>query len=418
MHPDTGHGAGRFGYSVVAAALHDDHEVARLTEPIRSRLAELGGAEAGVDDDAPHLFVVATGGTERALLDLVDRRHAAGAAGAAEPTVLIAHGGHNSLPASLEALAALVQRGVRGRIAYLPGDDTDRDVIDEAVVDLEVAARLRATRLGLVGGASDWLVASSPPPEVVRRRWGPTVEVVASSRLVDAVAAAPLDETAALGDRFTEPASASTVTPVAIRSAAEVGVALADVVARDGLDAVSVRCFDLLDRPGTSGCVALAALNDDGVVAGCEGDLPSTLAMLWARHLVDRPSWMANPARVDVSANRLVLAHCTIAPSLTDGWGLATHFESGAGVGIGGHLSPQPVTLLRIGGRDLDEVWIADADIVAGGDDPDLCRTQATVELVDRRVDELLDRPLGNHLTVVPGHHAARFERWWQLTIA
>ena len=81
-------------------------------------------------------------------------------------------------------------------------------------------------------------------------------------------------------------------------------------------------------------------------------------------------------------------------------------------------LAPQPVTLLRIGGRDLDEVWIADADIVATGDDPHLCRTQATVELVDRRVDELLDRPLGNHLTVVPGHHAARFERWWRLTIA
>ena len=405
----------RFGYSVVAAGLHDHAEVARLTAPVRDRLAELGGLEAEVDDRAPHLFVVATGGTERSLLELVARRHRSTSP---EPAVLVAHGGHNSLPAALEALAALRQQGQRGRIAYLPGDDTDPDVLEEAVVDLEVVARLRSTRLGLVGGASDWLVASSPSAEVVRRRWGPMVELVEPGRLVEAVASVSDDEASMLGERFRGPATSTTVTSVAVRSAAEVGVALADLVERDGLDAVSVRCFDLLDRPGTSGCVALAALNDDGVVAGCEGDLPSTLAMLWARHLVGRPSWMANPAQVEVAANRLVLAHCTIAPSLTAGWGLATHFESGAGVGIGGHLAAQPVTLLRIGGRELDEVWIADADVVAGGDDPHLCRTQATVELVDRRVDELLDRPLGNHLTVVPGHHAARFERWWRLTIA
>ena len=31
---------------------------------------------------------------------------------------------------------------------------------------------------------------------------------------------------------------------------------------------------------------------------------------------------------------------------------------------------------------------------------------------------ELLDAPLGNHLVLVPGHHAERLERWWRLVIA
>ena len=135
------------------------------------------------------------------------------------------------------------------------------------------------------------------------------------------------------------------------------------------LDAVTVRCFDLLGDPGTSGCLALASLNDEGIVAGCEGDVPSTLAMLLVRYLLGRPSWMANPATVDVDANRLVLAHCTVAPSMLEGFALDTHFESGMGVGIHGHFAHQPVTLLRFGGTDLDECWIVEGDIVANGDD-------------------------------------------------
>ena len=115
--------------------------------------------------------------------------------------------------------------------------------------------------------------------------------------------------------------------------------ALGDVLDDHDLDAVTVRCFDLLGDPGTSGCLALANLNDEGIVAGCEGDVPSTLAMLLVRYLLDRPSWMANPASVDVESNRLVLAHCTVAPSMVDGFSLDTHFESGMGVGIHGHFA-------------------------------------------------------------------------------
>jgi L-fucose isomerase-like protein len=194
--------------------------------------------------------------------------------------------------------------------------------------------------------------------------------------------------------------------------------ALGDVLENDDLDAVTVRCFDLLGDPGTSGCLALASLNDDGIVAGCEGDVPSTLAMLLVRHLLGRPSWMANPAMVDVETNRLVLAHCTVAPSMVDGFALDTHFESGKGVGISGRFAAQPVTLIRIGGSDLEECWIVEGDIVATGDDADLCRTQVTVDLSSGQVGDLLTHPLGNHLVLVAGHHEARLRRWWSMAVA
>jgi L-fucose isomerase-like protein len=412
----------RFGYSVVASSLHDAAAVAELTAPVRSMLGSIGGVQvdpgaAAEFDEAPHVFLVATGGTERAVLDTIAlRREEVGD----EPVILVAHRAHNSLPAALETLAAIQQTDGRGRIVFVTGDaPSDTVALDEALGDVEAMLRMRSTRLGIVGGPSSWLVASSPDAEVVRRRWGPDIVTVDPTRMIE-LTRVPVVPTGALAERFTQVADPvrSTIERGAVNHAMGVRSALGDVLENDDLDAVTVRCFDLLGDPGTSGCLALASLNDDGIVAGCEGDVPSTLAMLLVRHLLGRPSWMANPAMVDVETNRLVLAHCTVAPSMVDGFALDTHFESGKGVGISGRFAAQPVTLIRIGGSDLEECWIVEGDIVATGDDADLCRTQVTVALSSGQVGDLLTHPLGNHLVLAAGHHEARLRRWWSMAVA
>jgi L-fucose isomerase-like protein len=324
------------------------------------------------------------------------------------------------LPAALETLAAIQQSGGRGRIVSLTDRvEADRRALDEAVGDLETIAALRAARLGVVGGPSSWLVASTPAPDVVRRRWGPEVITVEPTRMIE-LTRTPVTPTGVLAERFTSVADPvrSTVERRAVDDAMGVRSALLDVLDNDALDAVTVRCFDLLGDPGTSGCLALASLNDDGIVAGCEGDVPSALAMLWVRHLLGQPTWMANPATLDVDRNEIVLAHCTVAPSMVDSLALDTHFESGMGVGISGRFAPQPVTLIRIGGLDLDERWIVEGDIVAAGDDADLCRTQATIRLSSGNVGDLLTHPLGNHLVLAAGHHERRLRAWWDLAVA
>ncbi len=410
----------RFVYSVVASSLHDPQAVETLTEPVRGLLDGLGGAVVDLHwhdaprKSSPQIFVVATGGTERLLLDAI-ARNAAG-----HPSVLVAHRGHNALPAALEAMAAIKQHGGRGRIVSLTGDpDVDRRTLDEAVGDLEAVVAMRSTRLGVIGGPSSWLVASSPTPEIVRRRWGPEVVTVEPTRMIE-LTRTPVTPTGVLAERFTRVADPvrSTVDRTAVDNAMGVRAALVDVIDNDRLDAVTVRCFDLLGDPGTSGCLALASLNDDGIVAGCEGDVPSALAMLWVRHLLGQPTWMANPASLDVDRNELVLAHCTVAPSMVESFALDTHFESGMGVGISARFAAQPVTLIRLGGADLDQCWIAEGAIVATGDDADLCRTQVTIEVSSGNVGDLLTHPLGNHLVLATGHHEQRLRAWWSMAIA
>jgi L-fucose isomerase-like protein len=359
-----------------------------LASPYLEAMAPLGGRRAVTPpgpEGPPCLFLVATGGSERALLDLWAGRG---------PLFLLAHPGHNSLPAALEALAAVRNRGGRGRIVYWdqPGDPAGRAAVAEAVQDLETAAALRRLRLGLIGPPSDWLVASHPDPAAVRRVWGPEVVAVGMDRFLAACRAAALEGAPGSG----------------------VEAALRALVREERLDAVTVRCFDLIGALEDTACPALSALNDEGIVAGCEGDVPSALGMAWVRLLLGSASWMANPARLNPVSRTLVLAHCTVPRTLVGEVRMDTHFESGKGRALAGEFPPGPVTLLRVGGDGLDRLWMAEGDITGAGCDPNLCRTQATVRLAPGVVEGLLRAPLGNHLVAVPGHHGARLRSWWE----
>ncbi len=399
-----------FRYEELASPLHDAATVTAMAAPLRRRLGALGGLPGRPDTEpgAPFLVVVATGGTEQAVLDTARHRLAVCPH---EPVVLVAHPRHNSLPAALEALARLRQDGLRGRIAYVPDEGGVEP--EEAVADLVALHRLHATRLGQVGAPSDWLAASVPDPTAVLRRWGVTlVPVPMADVLADHHGRSATEVPVQWRDHGHGPSGDE------IEAAAALRPTLSAVLERHRVDAVTVRCFDFLGELHTSGCLALADLNEAGIVAGCEGDVAAALAMLWIRHRLDSVSWIANPAQVDPHAGQLVLAHCTIAPSLTEDLHLHTHFESGIGVGISGTIPAGPVTLVRLGGKGLERRWLADAAVVGSGDSPDLCRTQAELRLEPARVAELLEDPLGNHLVLVPGHHAERLDRWWRLVVA
>ena len=67
----------------------------------------------------------------------------------------------------------------------------------------------------------------------------------------------------------------------------------------------------------------------------------------------------------------------------------------------------------------MTELWLAEAEIIRVGNADNLCRTQVDVRLIGGgRVEDLLERPLGNHVVLVRGWHAARLRAWWEMMIA
>jgi L-fucose isomerase-like protein len=194
------------------------------------------------------------------------------------------------------------------------------------------------------------------------------------------------------------------VPPEEIARATSVYAALEGLVTEHRLWALTVRCFDLVTTLRTTGCFALSRLSDDGVPAGCEGDVPSAVALLWLFLLTGDVSWMANPARVSIERGEIVLAHCTVPRKLVGEYDVRTHFESGLGVALAGDFAQGPVTLVRLGGARLEELWCCEGQLSVPERDESLCRTQVCVETDCGAVYKMLERPLGNHVVVLPGH--------------
>ena len=407
-----------FQYLAVTSELvKDKASYERMLAPYQQTLEELGGtstSKTNLTKELPLLYFVLTGGTEQKLLNYISERHKTHSD---EPTLILAHPTHNSLPAALELLARLQQDGKRGRIVYLTDNTVqNKCYLDEALQDLKLKHFFQNARIGMVGDPSDWLVASSPSAQTVKRSWGSEVipidiEAVEQAIMTFDDASIRSYKQSLFGEasHLVEPSDAQ------LDMAVKTYLAFKEVVGEYQLDALTVRCFDIVQHLQTTGCFGLAQLTDEGIIAGCEGDLVSTLGLLWTQRLLNTTPWMANPAQLDLETNRLCLAHCTVPRSLVQSYSLRSHFESGLGVGLQGVLPSGPVTLLRLGGKDLKQIWLAEGELLSAGNSEHLCRTQANIQLgKGGSVQDLLTKPLGNHIVMVHGHHMKRLQNWWE----
>ncbi len=406
----------KFGFIPVASEFLDTDSMNILIKDYNAKLTDLGGIRLNtgqIHEPMPLFFFLVTGGTENATLELKAKRQELLPD---EPVFLIAHPTNNSLPACLEVLAKLQQDGIPGRIFYLNGakDVEGFESITKILEDVEIFNSMRDSRIGVLGVPSDWLVASKPSPEIVRKAWGAQLINIdfeeVWTELKNISNDSLINHKAAVQDEAIEIIEP---TKKDLDESVKIYLAFKTIVEKYKLDGITVRCFDLVKGMDSTGCFGLAELNDEGIIAGCEGDIVSTIAMLWIGKMLNKASWMANPSQVDKAGNSLILAHCTVPRTLVEDFKLRSHFESGLGIGIQGTLPNGDVTLIRIGGKDMEKIWIAEGEIISSGNSEKLCRTQVTVKLSNGgTVRDLLLSPLGNHIVLVYGHHLKRLEEW------
>ncbi len=410
----------KFGFIPVASCIAPT-PMEEIASESWQLLYQIGGENFTYDriaEDLPIAFFILTGGTEQSVLEFYSQRknHFAN-----EPVILLAHPTHNSLPASMEILARLQQIGAKGKIVYLD-EKSNKDYLDDLekmIKHLSIYHQLKKIKIGLVGEPSDWLVASSPEIETIRTVWGPEVVKISLDELKETIA--EIKDEDVENEHFTFTKKADEVVEPSkkeVKQVVRVYGALKRIVQKYGLNAISVRCFDLVLDLKTTGCFALSKLNDDGIIAGCEGDLVSTLGMIWANVMTDQIVWMANPAQLDEQNNTILFAHCTVPVNMVQTYKLRSHFESGLGVGIQGEFTKGKVTLLRLGGKGLDKMWISSGEILESGSAENLCRTQVNVKLHgSAKPADLLNNPLGNHVLLMRGSYVKEMQSWWETFI-
>ena len=338
---------------------------------------------------ADHAVIfMATGGVEQSVRRQLEQNPP-------RRVTLLADGLQNSLAASLETAAWLNTRSIPVRIIH---DTPSRmaSLLAEELVDR--FAVIAGSRIGLIGPASSWLIASDIDRDEVARRYGLEFIDIPLSEVEEAFSRAEPAEVSGLDAMpRVEPDEND------IERALRLYAALNEIVERYRLDAFTIRCFDLLTSLRTTGCLPLAIFNSRGIAAGCEGDIPALLTMLWAYRLSGRMGFMANPSRIDTATNTITLAHCTLPLNMATRNILRSHFESGIGVALQGIIAPGPVTLLKWWGRDMDRLFTAHGILTENTDNPSMCRTQVTLRF-DRPIDSLLTAPLANHHIIVQGH--------------
>ncbi len=387
----------------ITSGLHNEEEVSKLSDRFLSEVFPYGGYEfrgSHFEDFGTHtldLIYVRTGGAEGIFKSLLPEMLARGI----DRYYLLTSGKSNSLAASLEILSYLGQQGLKGEVLH-----GSADYLKGRIQALETVAKarqkLRGARIGVIGEPSDWLISSHADPVALMDRIGAKLESISMEELQQEISVAkadpaPSEEPMADNVRASYP------------GATQIYRALKAVVDKHSLNALTLRCFDLLTSVHNTGCLALASFNADGFPASCEGDVPALLSMMISHSLTGFTGFQANPSRIDVETGEILFAHCTVPFNMVSNWKYDTHFESGIGVGIHGEIPEGPVTVFKVSGK-LDKFFAAEGQLLYNQYEDNLCRTQVVLKLKPEEAKYFLTRPIGNHHIIVPGHCKALFE--------
>ena len=265
----------------------------------------------GIMPEGATMVLVGSGGVEEMVKANIDRLP--------PYVVLIADGLKNSLAASLEILSWMRLNDRHGRVLHGPISFIMQGIDDYAAAH-EALAKLHGKRVGVIGKPSGWLIASNVDYAAMRERWGIEMVDVPLDEVVEGYEAVTDDEVQDITDQFInkavgikEPSRDEVVKAMRLYRSVK------GIVERYRLDAFTLNCFDLIPTTRTTGCVALALLNQEGIPAGCEGDEQTLLTMLAVQAATGEMTFMANPSKIlDNAAHEMVFAHCTIAPAMTD----------------------------------------------------------------------------------------------------
>lgn len=357
---------------ILSSSLHQE----KLTLPFELPQAFL---------DANQVVAVLTGGTESQFVHLVEEclidLH--------KPVYLMVSGHSNSLAASLEILSYIRQHKGVGKV-MMNAKDTDIPEIAKTahLIVTPTEAVIKSSeklRLGVVGMPSDWLISSGVNYTDVLKKM--------NIELVDI----PISEMTSLGE----------VDP-GMKGAEAIYARLKELVTKNNLQGVTLRCFDLLTTVKNTGCIALSKLNDEGIPASCEGDIPTLLTMMVCKRLTGELCFQVNPARIQ-SDGEMLFAHCTLPLGMTEKHEYTTHFESGIGVAIHGDLPTGDYTLVKMSG-DLSRMLAVDVTLERCQFEANLCRTQVWIKATPQVAQYFLTNPIHNHHVLIKGHHAAKFK--------
>jgi L-fucose isomerase-like protein len=352
-------------------------------------------------EDAIPVIFIQTGGTEGVFQELFEK--------IPQPAILLTHGEMNSLAASLEILAYLQQRGLKGEVIH-----GEPEYVRDRLINLqkvqEARIRLSNAKLGVIGRPSDWLIASQVEKGFARERLGCEIIDIPITELIELSQKDYEIDEPLVKELQEKPFKAEEM-----KKALNIYGALCELIERYRLNGLTVRCFDLLGTLHSTACIGLALLNAKGIPSACEGDVPALISTMILQYLLGEPGFMVNPSRINVNDNSMVVAHCTLPLNMGGDYTLKTHFESGIGVAVDGKLPKQDGLMFKVD-PDLGRYFLSEIQVTANLSEENLCRTQIEIKLKED-VRYFLNEPCANHHIIALNNDTALIQDFMDVLI-
>lgn len=344
------------------------------------------------------VFFIASGGAENGF----KAAHTA----AKPPYILLTTPSYNSLAASMEIMGFLDENGLPGEILHgsIKRIASRLKTLYRAAQAVEKVKKMRLGCIGKPGG----LIASDADPDKLKAACGMEIVDIDLQELV-----AEYNKGGYTENQYTRELKSKKYDADEVEKALRVYGGCQRLIEKYRLDAITVRCFELLACVPTTGCLALAILNSQGIPAACEGDAKTLVAMAVLNSITGGSSFMANPSCMDPDTAEIIFAHCTLPIDMPDDYCLTTHFETGTGVAISCDIAPQRMTLFKCN-DDLTR-WYADgADLLETLHRPDLCRSQMRLRL-DHGTAYFEKGPISNHHLICKGDWSSEIAEFFKM---
>ena len=182
-----------------------------------------------------------------------------------------------------------------------------------------------------------------------------------------------------------------------------------------GAEVMAVNCYEggLKTLKEVAPCFAFSKLNDEGFLGVCESDFAAMAAMLLARYITDKPSFLADIVVIP-EKNQLLLAHCTCPTKLKglkeepEPYYATTQYETAQAITTKVLMNKGQVVTILAPSFDLNEIVLVKGVIVESPNLP-VCRNQAIVK-VSGNVTYFLEKYPGFHWVMVYGDHIEEFK--------
>ncbi len=367
------------------ALLHHQNPGSNLIQKGKKQLHQIFQAcSYTITDKKPDILFFISGGSEQNALEFLKNDRF---------PLLMAGKENNALAAAIEVYAWCKDQQKPAALFNYQHPDALNDVKEYVMVKRALES-LKNKNIGIIGQPSDWLINSTVSPEKIKNITGLNLKQYLWPQM-------PSFEAFDCPDSFLTKFSGSSNNT--LEGSGKVYAMLKAHLHREHLDGITVECFSLVKEKHVTACLPLALLNDEGTPAACEGDTVSLVGMMILQALTGKIPWMANI--VEIGDDHITLAHCTVPMDLLSDHYITTHYETGEGTAVKGHLQNGKYTLVRFN-KHLDQLFVSEATTLEGTELAEACRTQVTFAVNKNDAKLLKEKPLGNHHLILPGWYA------------